>query len=103
MSLRVLALTLFIPFLCSGCMAQRDTPEPETPEMETPEMETETTGGGMTPNGPVYLFGTWDFTVTEIGGEDTISGTLMIGGGADASRVTLPMGWTRPFRSRSWI
>ena len=69
--IRTITLALALPLLFASCMAQRETPE-------MPEMETETTGGGMTPNGPVVIAGAWVFTATEIGGEETLSGTLTI-------------------------
>ena len=59
-------------------------------------METETTGGGMIPNGPVYLFGTWVITATQIDGDDTFSGTLVIEEGQTGSRLTLTDGFDAP-------
>ena len=70
-----------------------ETTEMETPEMEAPAIETETTGGGMTPNGPVLIFGTWTFTATQIGGDDTLAGTLTLAEGQNASRLVLTDGF----------
>lgn len=86
MPLRLFALAVVLPFLCAGCMAQRDTPE----------METDTMGGGMTPNGPAYLYGTWEYTMTEISTGEAISGTLFLEEAPTVSRVVTSRGVDAP-------
>lgn len=86
MLLRLLVYALLTPMLFTGCTAQRDTPE----------VVTETEGGNMGPNGPVYIFGAWDFTATQIDGDDTLTGTLTIGEERDASRIALSDGSDSP-------
>ncbi len=102
MPIRRLALALCATLLLVGCTTQRDSAdtqdtsggdgsaEADTAEGATAEADTVTTRGG--PNVPVYIYGTWDFTATQIGGDDTITGVLTIAEEPGASRLAASNG-----------
>lgn len=81
-------LLFLLPGLLVGCMAQRESPD--TPDDGT--VETDTTRGGGMPNIAAYPYGAWDFTATEIGGDDTITGTLTLAETEGASRIVASNG-----------
>ena len=85
-------LLLLIPGLLIGCMAQRDSAD--TPGDGT--AETDTTWGGGMPNVAAYPYGAWAFTATHIGGDETMTGTLLIAETEGASRFTTSDGLDAP-------
>jgi hypothetical protein len=85
-------LLLLVPGLLIGCMAQRDSAD--TPDDGAAETDT-TRGEGM-PNVAAYPYGAWDFTATEIGGDDTMTGTLLLAEAEGASRFTTSDGLDAP-------
>lgn len=87
-------LLLLIPGLLIGCMTQRDSADMENDADGT--METDTTRGGGMPNVAAYPYGAWDFTATEIGGDDTMTGTLMLAEAEGASHLTTSGGIDAP-------
>jgi hypothetical protein len=85
-------LLLLIPGLLIGCMSQRDSAD--TPGDDPAATDT-TRGGGM-PNIAAYPYGAWGFTATEIGGDDTMTGTLLLAEAEGASRLTTSDGLDAP-------
>lgn len=81
-------LLLLVPGLLIGCMAQRDSAD--TPDDGT--VTTDTTRGGGMPNVAAYPYGAWDFTATEIGGDETITGVLTLADVEGASRIVASNG-----------
>jgi hypothetical protein len=85
-------LLLLIPGLLIGCMAQRDSAD--TPGDDP--AATDTTRGGEMPNIAAYPYGAWSFTATEIGGDDTMTGTLVLAEAEGVSRLTTSDGLDAP-------
>jgi len=85
-------LLFLLPGLLIGCMAQRDSADTSGDET----VETDTTRGGGMPNVAAYPYGAWDFTATEIGGDETITGMLLLDEAEGASRLTTSDGIDAP-------
>jgi hypothetical protein len=92
MPLRCLLLPLSA--LLIGCAAPRDSAEAEGDAEAT--AETETTRDGGAPDAAVYPYGAWDFTATQIGGDETFTGTLTLAEEEGASRVLTSTGIDAP-------
>lgn len=58
----------------------------------TPETKIETTSGWAGPNMAVVPFGTWDYTMTEIDGDEVVTGALVLGESRGASRIAMSSG-----------
>lgn len=103
MPIRRLAFALCATLFLAGCMTQRDSADmddvPSDDDMmanDTTEADTATTRGGGMPNIPVYLYGTWDFTATQIDGADTMAGVLTIAEEEGGSRLVASNGIDAP-------
>lgn len=102
MPIRRLAFALCATLLLAGCTTQRDsadtqdTPGDDAAESDTVESDTVTTRGVAGPNIPVYIYGTWDFTATQIGGGDSLTGVLTIAEESGASRLVASDGLDAP-------
>jgi hypothetical protein len=98
MPIRRLALALCLALLAAGCTTQRDSTDVDADtneEGDVAEEDTETTRGGM-PNVPAYLDGAWDFTATQVDGDEAFTGTLTIAEAEGASRVLTSTGIDAP-------
>lgn len=83
-------LLFLLPALLLGCTAQRDAAEAEGHE------RTETTQNGGALDVAAYPYGAWDFTATQIGGDDAFTGTLTLAEEEGASRVLTSTGIDAP-------